>query len=157
MSGLMVFGLGEADRRDDGVGGAVLRAVMARATPRREDGPHYLVVPQPLDLLGVWAQADCAVIVDAVRSGAAAGTVHSLRLGPEGLAWEATSSSHGIGLGGVLRLAQALGQAPRDVWLVGVEGADFGFGVGLSPRVWEAVPAAARRVSELLEEGMACA
>ena len=61
------------------------------------------------------------------------------------------ASTHGIGLAGVLRLAQAVGNAPRRVVLVGIEGEDFGQGIGLSPAVAKALPEAVSKVLHLLE------
>ncbi len=68
-----------------------------------------------------------------------------------------TTSTHGIGLPGVLRLAQALDQAPARVVVVGIEGEDFGRGTGLSPAVHAAVPVAVASVVELIKEAQACA
>jgi len=67
------------------------------------------------------------------------------------------TSTHGIGVAGVLRLARALDRAPRRVVVVGIEGEDFGRGTGLSPAVVAAVPAAVRRIVDLIEEVQACA
>ena len=93
------------------------------------------------------------MVVDATRSGTPPGTVRVFDLdadvagapGPT-----APASTHGIGVVGVLRLARAVGTAPARVLAVGIEGVDFGQGVGLSPAVARAVPVAARRVLELI-------
>jgi hydrogenase maturation protease len=53
---------------------------------------------------------------------------------------------------GAFRLAQAVGNAPKRVVVVGIEGQDFGQGEGLSPAVARAVEDAARHVVELIEE-----
>ena len=68
-----------------------------------------------------------------------------------------STSTHGIGLAGVLRLARAVGHAPGRVVVVGIEGDDFGRGPGLSPAVDAAVPGAVRRVVELISEVRPCA
>jgi hydrogenase maturation protease len=67
------------------------------------------------------------------------------------------TSTHGISLSGVLRLAQAVGRAPARVIVVGIEGEDFGKGPGLSPAVDAAVPLAVSKVVELIEEARKCA
>ena len=69
----------------------------------------------------------------------------------------AATSTHGISLAGVLRLARAVGRAPARVVVVGIEGDDFGKGTGLSPAVHAAVPVAVGKVLELIEEPQACA
>jgi hydrogenase maturation protease len=116
----------------------------------------------PLDLLGVWDGAELAVVVDAVRSGAAPGTVHVVELdyGPGAdtpAHREATGSTHGIGLASVLRLSRAVGHAPERVVVVGVEGEDFGRGTGLSPAVDAALAEAVRRVVDLIGQVPTCA
>jgi hydrogenase maturation protease len=115
-------------------------------------------IADPLDLLGLWDDADLAVVIDAVRTGAEPGTVRMIELGArptadaEGPTPPAGSSTHGIGLTGVLRLARAVGRAPRRVVVVGIEGGDFGQGEGLTPEVALAVPHAARHVQDLVME-----
>ena len=92
-----------------------------------------------------------------MHSGAEPGTVRLIEVGaaPKGESGgdpAGTTSTHGIGLAGVLRLARAVGSAPKRVVVVGIEGDDFGQGTGLSPAVDRALPHAARHVMELIEE-----
>jgi hydrogenase maturation protease len=156
---VVVAGLGSEYRRDDGVGPLVAARAIEETGVGRDIGP----ITDPLDLLGVWDGAGLAVVVDAVRSGAAPGTVHVVDLtdGAGGALVRAdpsaTTSTHGIGLAGVLRLARAVGHAPDRVVAVGVEGEDFGRGIGLSPAVGAALPVAVRRVVDLISEVRTCA
>jgi len=154
-SRVLVAGLGNEFRRDDGVGPAVASQV------GREIGPvvDAASFEDPLDLLGRWDGADLAVVVDALRSGSAPGTVCVLHLaahgtdpfgtvdGPRGRA----GSTHGIGLAGVLRLARALDAAPKAVAVVGIVGEDFERGPGLSASVAAAVPRAVGQVARLID------
>jgi hydrogenase maturation protease len=151
---VVVVGMGSEYRRDDGAGPAVADLVTRGAVGVTNLGP----IADPLDLLGLWDDADLAVVIDAVRTGAAPGAVQLIELDtgssadPEGPAPSAISSTHGIGLAGVLRLARAVGRAPKRVVVVGIEGSDFGQGEGLTPEVARAVPHAARHVTELMIE-----
>ena len=132
----------------------------------------------PVDLLSHWDGADLAVVVDATRSGLAPGTVSLIELDEEGsgvgidsrgeqgadarASWvavgcRAPSSSHGLGLANVLRLARAVDRAPAKVVICGVEGEDFGPGSELSPAVAAAVDKAAVVVLELVEQALVCA
>jgi hydrogenase maturation protease len=52
----------------------------------------------------------------------------------------------------VYRLAHAVARAPSRVVVVGIEGSDFGHGVGLSPAVEGGVAEAARCVMEMIGE-----
>lgn len=150
---VIVVGIGSTYRRDDGAGAAVAEEV-ARACPGvTRLGP----VTEPLDLLGLWDGAELVVVVDAVRSGAEPGTVQIIELSDGADAGvgsgdpPGTTSTHGIGLTGVLRLARAVGSAPRRVVVVGIEGEDFGNGTGLSAAVEQAVAHAAGHVRELVD------
>ncbi len=150
----MVIGMGSEYRRDDGAGPAVADEVARTCTGVDRLGP----IAEPLDLLGLWDGADLAVVVDAVRSGADPGTVELIELvepdATDGRPLESrgATSTHGIGLAGVLRLSRAVGGAPGRVVVVGIEGDDFSQGMGLTPAVERAVPHAARHVRELIEE-----
>ena len=173
--GVVVAGLGTEYRHDDGVGAVVSHraAGLGRA---RDVGP----IVDPLDLLGRWDGARLAIVVDAVRSGGSPGTIRVMDLTTAELGADESPvtgavapgssevvarakdtarsmSSHGIGLVGVLRLGRAVGRAPGRMVVVGVEGGDFSQGIGLSPAVEAAVPAAVLEVARLIEEELACA
>jgi hydrogenase maturation protease len=152
----VLAGVGSPYRRDDGAGPAVAERVADLKEGVVDIGP----ISDPLDLLGRWDGADLAVIIDAVRSGRPPGTVSTLELEPSDRAPTApgdatethgAASTHGIGLTGVLRLARAVDAAPRRVVVVGIEGEDFGRGVGLSPAVAPAVPPLVELVLGLME------
>ena len=151
---VVVVGMGSEYRRDDGAGPAVADLVARGAGGVTNLGP----IADPLDLLGLWDDADLAIVIDAVRTGAEPGTVRLIELStgpsadPDDRTPSAGSSTHGIGLAGVLRLARAIGRAPRRVVVVGIEGGDFGQGEGLTPEVARAVPHAARHVTQLVME-----
>jgi len=91
---------------------------------------------EAIGLLELWEDADNVVIVDAVRSGAAAGTVHRFdaSAAPVPAAFS-HSSSHTIGVGDAIELARGLGRLPRRVLIFGVEGVRFDAGATLSPEV----------------------
>ncbi len=110
---------------------------------------------EPLDLLGRWDGADLVVLIDAVRSGAAPGTIGLVDLEAQlrnalDRDGSSTASTHGISLARVFRLALAGGTAPARVVVVGIEGSDFAQGTGLSPAVARSVPQATRWVAELI-------
>jgi hydrogenase maturation protease len=72
-----------------------------------------------VELIDLFVGADAVILLDAVRSGAATGTLHDLALDdlPQP---GAAGSSHGIGIADTLALARALGRLPRGR-LVGIE------------------------------------
>ena len=146
--GPLVIGLGSPDRGDDAVGPAVARTVAARLP-----GVAVVELEDPTALLDLWAGHDPVVVVDAVRSGARAGTVHCLETGqaapPVGSpAWARTGqgSTHAVGLGEMVELGRALGRLPQRLLVVGVEAEALDHGAPLTPLVAAAVPDAAARV-----------
>lgn len=149
---VVVASLGNEHRRDDGAGQVVAAGLVDRAQRLVNVGPRV----DPLDLLGCWDDADLAIVIDATRSGQAPGTVQVVDLSTTSQHAGATST-HGISLAGVLHLAQAVGRAPRRVVVVGIEGDDFGNGVGLSPAVGAAVPLAVDKALEIIGEPSSCA
>lgn len=171
-SDAVVAGLGSVYRHDDAVG-AVVSELAARLAGVRDVGP----VADPLELLDRWDRADLAVVVDAIHSGFGPGAIRVMDLTgsdggdnpqaavaspqPSNLSRSPgrahVTSSHGIDLFGVLRLARAVGTAPARVVLVGVEGEDFSPGIGLTPRVAAAVPQAVGEVVRLVQEVRLCA
>jgi hydrogenase maturation protease len=155
---VVVAGLGSAYRGDDAVGPLVAELFASVNCAVRDVGP----LEEPLDLLGRFDGADLAIVIDAVRSGAPIGTVRVVDVDlayshDDGLAEPAVTSTHGIGLVGVLRLARAVGRAPRRLVLVAVEGEAFGLGSAMSAAVRAAVPEALRAVTTLIERNEQCA
>ena len=158
---VIVAGFGSADRGDDGVGAIVAREVAARDAATCEIGP----LSEPLDLLDYCEGADLVVVVDAVRSQTTPGTIRVIEMDVVNRghdvesfgAGDGSTSTHGIGLIGVLRVAKAIGRAPRRLVVVGIEGECFALGDDVSPRVRAAVPEAVRQVLELIAGVHVCA
>lgn len=134
----VVIGVGNAFRRDDGVGWAVLDRLRERAEHRPLPPGTVLATcdGDPARLIGLWESAGLAVVVDAAHAHPGTpGRVHRLEL-DDGLASRtSTTSSHGLGLGEAVELARVLGLMPGRLVVYAVEGADGAFGTGLSPAV----------------------
>ena len=122
--------LGSRYRGDDAVGPLVADRL------RAADAPVLECVEEPTRLLDAWAGLELVVIVDAVSSGAAAGTVHRIDLGDEPLPRDLRlASTHAFSVPDALELGRELGRAPQRVIVVGVEGASFRMGDPLTPEV----------------------
>lgn len=113
---------------------------------------------EPTRLLDLWEGLDTVVVVDAVRSGAAPGTIHRVDAGTGPLPRElGLASTHAMGIADALELGRALGRAPRRIVVVGVEGASFAMGEELSPAVAEALDTlVAAALAELEREEGPC-
>jgi len=137
----VVIGIGNEFRRDDGIGPAVAREVERRGV-RAEicDG-------DPVRLMEAWADADLAVVVDAVRCvPARPGRLHRTTVP----AAASAASSHGFGVPEAVELAGALDRMPARLVVFAVEVDDVAFGVGLSAPVADALgPAVDAVLAEL--------
>ena len=140
------MGVGNRYAGDDGAGLEVarrlrVRAVAAGLTVHELEG-------EPLALLEVWDGARAAVLIDAVRSGAAAGTTHRADVSVEPLPapMRRVASTHAVGVAEAIELARALGRLPPAVVVFGLEGERFSAGCSLSTAVAAAVGALADRV-----------
>jgi len=150
----LVIGLGSPDRGDDAVGPVVARAVEALHLP----GVDVSVHEDPTALFHLWAGAKCVVVVDAIMSGVAPGTVVVREAGassdalPES-AWTQTGrgGTHAFGLATAVELARTLGRLPERVILVGVEAESFEHGEGLTAGVAGAIEEAVAAVRSELE------
>jgi hydrogenase maturation protease len=134
---VVVIGIGNPFRNDDGIG----PAVAAQIEEQRLPGVRVVISDgEPAGLLEAWAGADLAVVVDAIhRVPACPGSIHRLTAGQ--LAADGTAaSSHGLGMPDALRLGGALGRLPRRVVILAVEAADTGAGTELSKPVAAALP-----------------
>jgi len=148
MDARLVIGLGNPMRRDDGAGHAVVRAIQASAP----GVPVRLAGGDGAALLEAWKDAAVVVVVDAVRSGAAPGTVHRFDATVTALPRSLSSTStHVFGLPDAVELARTLGTLPGRLIVYGIEGAEFAAGEGLSAPVQEAVPRVAARILEEME------
>ncbi len=136
---MIVIGVGNAWRGDDGAGLAVARRL-------REAAPAGLEVREvegdASALVDAWAGADRVVVVDAAESGAPPGTVRRFDAVAEPLpARGVRSSTHAFGVPDAIELSRALGRLPARLDVYAIEGAGFTAGDRLSPAVDQAVAA----------------
>ena len=140
----LVVGAGNPDRGDDGVGLLVARMLRDRL-------PVEVRIEERLggaaELIELLREADHAVLIDAMVSGAAAGTVRrfdcvagEVAPGPGG------ASSHGLGIAAAVGLAAALSCLPRVCVVYGIEAVEFSPGADMS----DVVAAAAEEAAELI-------
>ena len=139
MSDALVVGLGTPERGDDGVGLIVVEQLRAEA-PK---GVVIRALPrQTLDLLSLWTGYDRVWVVDAIQSGAPAGTCHRVQPPlPAAALGRGAPSTHGLGLAECIALAERLDALPAHLVILGIEVACVMPGEGLTPAVAAAVPA----------------
>ena len=132
----VVIGIGNPYRRDDGVGLAVATAVRELALP----GVRVLLgIEDPASLLDAWSGAELALLIDAATaSQSIPGRIRRVTANDVGSV--RGMSSHTLDVAEAFALGQALGRVPYQLVVLTVEADDFGFGVGLTPKVAAAVP-----------------
>ncbi|MCO5967784.1 hydrogenase maturation protease [Actinoallomurus soli] len=144
---MIVIGVGNELRRDDGAGPAVIRELHGRCPP---DVRLVTCDGEPIWLMELWTGADLAVVVDAVSPARGPGYVHEATDLPAGS--HADTSCHGLGIDLAAELGRILDRVPGDLRVYGIEGVEFGFGSGLTPPVRRAVTEVAHRIAALADE-----
>ncbi|MBN0042731.1 hydrogenase maturation protease [Streptomyces actuosus] len=151
-SRIVVIGVGNEFRHDDGVGWAVIACLRERARGRPLPPGTVLETcdGDPGRLLALWENAALAVVVDAAQADPPRpGRVHRLALDgtPPGPTATSSTSSHGLGLGEAVELSRILGRLPGRLVVYAVEGADHALGRGLSAPVAACVETVADAVA----------
>lgn len=143
MAESVIIGVGNRWRRDDIAGIAVLDELRSRVADDVElvesDG-------EPTRLIDAFERAPQVVMVDAVVTGAAPGTVHRFSDTELPNQMGIGQSSHLVQLVETIELGKLLGKLPNGLVLIGIEAIDFDNGEGMTSEVEAAVQAAARAV-----------
>jgi len=149
---IKIIGIGQSMRGDDAAG---LAAVQYWQTAYPEHSGIINVEVQlaempGIGLLNLLEGAEVAILVDAVRSGAEAGTIHLLSEDQLESFSSATGSAHGWGVAETLSLGRLMPSTmPAKLILIGIEAADVSIGASLSPGVQHALSEVARLVEQL--------
>ena len=143
--------LGSRYRGDDAVGPCVAERL-------RDAGVRLLeCADEPTRLLDDWEGLELLVVVDAVVTGAPAGTIHHVELGDGPLPRDLRlASTHAVSVADALELGRTLGRAPHRVVVLGVEGRAFGMGDELTPAVAAALDEVVAAALEELRAEESC-
>lgn len=143
---MLVVGIGNRDRRDDGLGLAVIDALRGRTHDGAEVVAHS---GEAASLMDLWSGRD-TIVVDAMNSGAAPGTIRRVDVLDEELPADVlqSCSTHAFGLAQAVELGRAMQTLPPRLVVLAVEGEDFSYGEGLSESVREAVDEVVEAVIE---------
>ena len=147
---ILVAGIGNVFRTDDGFGCEVVRRLAAEPWPDGVRVTDYGIRGLHLayDLLDPW---DVLVLVDALPDRGDVGSVAVIDVGPDDVGRGRPVDAHGMDPATVLASLAALGGSlPARTLVVGCQVADTGDGMGLTPPVAAAVDEAVRTVRELV-------
>jgi hydrogenase maturation protease len=149
----LVAGIGSTIRGDDGVGVHAVRQLKTRSLP--DDVDVIELGTAGLALLDLVEGYDRLIVLDAIVTGAPAGTVHVLT-GEEAARAVHLGAGHEADLPTTLSLGRKLmgSHMPQNVAVVAVEAGDLTtFSEHLTPEVKASVPDVIARVERLLEIG----
>jgi hydrogenase maturation protease len=149
---LVVIGIGNDYRHDDVAGLVVARWI-------KEHAPGSCVVHEQIGegtaLMQLWKDAGRVIAIDAVQSGAPAGTIHHFDPNVDPVpAPTFRDSTHAFGLVEAIALSRTLAQLPSSLVVYGIEGENFDAGTGISPSVLNGIN---KLVEKLRQEiGLQC-
>jgi hydrogenase maturation protease len=148
---VVVIGIGQELRGDDGAGLAVVRR-WQKQYPRTANRVRVELCPLPgLDLLNVWDGARVAIIVDAVLSDARPGSLHELDCRDLTSFGLGSQSAHGFGLAESVELAAELClDVMPEIRILAISGSQFELGTGLSSEIKKSLPRAAEHLEEMI-------
>lgn len=149
-SRVLVVGLGNPDRGDDGAGAAVVERLRDRVP---DEASLTTRAGDLLAMLGEWSGFDALICVDAAASMGAPGRLHCFNLAENPLPREfsAPASSHALGLADALAMGKVLGLLPPTVIVFAIEGETFETGASMSRPVASVINEAADLVRAELQ------
>jgi hydrogenase maturation protease len=152
---IAVIGCGNLNRRDDGAGPEVLRALNAGALGGKD--LEVRLLDAGTDGMAVmFAARGCRalIVVDACRSGSEPGAVFEVPGTELEQAYQPSLNLHDFRWDHALHAGRAIYGAdfPDDVVVLLIEAGDVDFGLGLTPKVAAAVGKVAARIEELIEQ-----
>ena len=142
---ILIVGIGNEFAGDDGVGVALAQRVNQLELP----GVHVSIAAgDPVVMIDLLDDIHRIIVLDAVSTGAAPGTVHRIDVNSIHMPiWQSTSC-HGFGLAETIELARALNRLPEYFVVIGIEGAIFTPGETKSDLMESAMATARDRVLE---------
>jgi len=144
MSKILICGLGSKLQGDDGLGPYVIEELEKKGAPDGVDLADYGISGFKCALY--LENYERVIFVDAVElPGHEPGDIHRLRIPREKLGGlptlgEIGISMHETDLPRILATAAALGTAPAEIVVIGIQPVDTSVRFGLSPKVAQAVP-----------------
>ena len=137
MPSILVIGMGNEYRGDDGVGPIVASALSNRHVP----GVRSMQDPgDMLTLIDQWHAADTVILIDALASGAAPGTIYCFDALAQPIPTNVSlSSTHSFDLAQAVRIAQVVQRLPSRLLVYTIAGKQFDMGIHLSPQVEDVI------------------
>lgn len=141
---ILVIGIGSEYRSDDKIGLEIARSLKTKNLQNVE------IAVESADGVGLmdrWNKAETVILIDAVSSGADAGTIHRIDANKQQIpATFFHSSTHAFGIAEAVEIARSLHQLPSKIIIYGIEGSNFGIGSKVSSAVDAAIEPAVKLI-----------
>ena len=136
---ILIAGVGNELRKDDGFGPAVIRELNAASAGSMLEADIIDFGQRLYDILLRMKEYEVVIIVDAVEGEGKPGDIYIVR--PEDLCKTGTKSLelHNADLKELIALAEGIGCLPEDIYVIGCHPEDVSWGVGLTPAVAEKI------------------
>lgn len=143
MSRILICGLGNTLKRDDGLGPCIIAELEKRALPDDVNLIDFGTSGFKCSL-GI-GDYDKVVFVDAIQTGKQPGQIYKINLSKQDLLNSPSLSSfavslHESDLERILTTAALLDNYPHEVVIIGCEPEDTTFGIGLSKKIEKIMP-----------------
>ena len=146
---IIVIGIGNIYRCDDGIG-----IVLARAL-QEFHLPHVEVIEQSgegAQLIETWRHRNAVILVDAVSSGSVPGTIFRLDATREKIPSKFFNySTHAFSLAESIELSRIMDELPQHCIVFGIEGSEFGYGEMISAEVMNVFEIALKQIVNEIE------
>jgi len=150
MRKLLLIGIGNEMRGDDGLGRHAARILARRSVP------GVTVVEsagEGTSLIELWKGHDQVLLIDAFSSDSTPGLLHSIDVSITRVPHQLFhASSHSFGIAEAIEVSRKLDILPTTVFIYGIEGENFGLGSGLSESVSEKINDLLDVIEEKMQE-----
>jgi hydrogenase maturation protease len=147
---VLIIGIGNEYRSDDGVGISIVRELA------NFNMPHVAILEmlgEGSSLMEAWKNYDSVIIFDAVYSGEEAGKTFKFFVHEEKIPQRFFNySTHSFSLAEAVELSRILGELPNQMIIYGIEGQIFSEGNNLSTIVKQSADDVIKEVSEAIIE-----
>jgi hydrogenase maturation protease len=155
---IKVIGIGQSLRGDDAAGLSAVRIWVEtfHAESMPPEVQLELVELPGIGLLNMFDGTRCAILVDAVHSGAKPGTIHRLSEDQLESFGGGSGSAHGWGVAETLSLGRQIAPTnlPAELIVIGIEASQLDLGETLSPDVASSLPQVARLIEQYVSAAL---
>lgn len=152
MKRIIVVGVGNLIMQDDGVGVHVINCLSQMNIP--EEVELIDAGTNSYDLVDFYGRGDIIIVVDAMKAGGEPGTIYRAPLDQLGLQLDTSITSvHDLGFVQAAQHVNMLGHYP-EILVFGIEPAELGFGLELSPVLAGKVARVAELIKQDIEQFM---